>query len=54
MVRELNPIITEIMEKNAIGDYVALFYFATLVKEGLKNEDDDNIREAVLTFMFDE
>lgn len=42
------------IEKNNIGDNVALFYFAAIVKEGLKEIKDQQIKEAVLRFMFDE
>ena len=54
MKKELNPFLIQIMEDNDISDNVALFYFATLVKEGLKEMDDVGMKEAILTFMLDE
>jgi len=42
------------IEKNNIGDNVVLFYFAAIVKEGLKEIKNQQIKEAVLRFMFDE
>lgn len=42
------------IEKNNIGDNVVLFYFAAIVKESLKEIKNQQIKEAVLRFMFDE
>ena len=51
---ELNPIILNILEKYDIGDNVAMFYFAALIRETLKEIPDKELKEAVITFIFDE
>ena len=52
--KELGPLIVDFLNENEIGDNVALFYWASLVKELLKTKDDKQLKEAVITFMFDE
>lgn len=52
--KELSPQIINFIEENNIGDNVMLFYWASLVKELLKAKDDKKLKEAVITFMFDE
>lgn len=42
------------VEENNIGDNVMLFYWASLTKELLKAKDDKELKEAVITFIFDE
>lgn len=51
---ELNPLVLDVLNKNDIGDNVALFYFASLIKETLREMDDKQMSEAVITFIFDE
>lgn len=50
---ELNPLILNVVENNNIGDNVVLFYFASLIKETLKEINDKQLSEAVITFIFD-
>jgi hypothetical protein len=50
----LNQVIINILKKYDIGDNVAMFYFAALIKETLKEIPDKELKEAVITFIFDE
>lgn len=50
---ELNPIIIEKLEENNIGDNVALFYFASIIKETVNSMDNKNIKEAIIRFILD-
>lgn len=52
--KELSPLIMNFIEENNIGDNVMLFYWASLTKELLKAKDDKELKEAVITFIFDE
>ncbi len=52
--KELAPIFLEFIEKEDIGDNVILFYLAGIIKEFFKENDDKELKESVLTFMFDE
>lgn len=52
--KEFNPILSDFIEKEGIGDNVVLFYLAGIIKEFFKENDDKELKESVLTFMFDE
>lgn len=52
--KEFSPIFSNFVEKEDIGDNVILFYLAGIIKEFFKENDDKQLKESVLTFMFDE
>lgn len=49
----MNPIILQVIEENNIGDNVALFYFASLIKETLKKMNDKDVKESIIRFILD-
>lgn len=53
MKKELNPVILQVIQENDIGDNVALFYFASLIKETVRRMDNKDIEESIIRFILD-
>ena len=50
---KLNPVILKVIEENDIGDNVALFYFASLIKETVRRMNDKDLEESIIRFILD-